>query len=151
MAVNKNFVVKNGIEVNTDLIFTDVTNRKVGIASTQPSSMLEVWGGIGATDINITGVATIASLKGVAALDATTTASSGFRVKNAGEGTIYLEHGSTSNYSDSFYFIAKHASFQIRNISAGTITVNSISVKEVNGNAGLMTNMASNDFSGDTP
>ena len=73
MAVNKNFVVKNGIEVNTDLIFTDVTNRKVGIASTQPSSMLEVRGGIGATDINISGVATIATLKGVGALDATTT------------------------------------------------------------------------------
>ena len=84
-------------------------------------------------------------------LDATTTASSGFRVKNAGEGTIYLEHGSTSNYSDSFYFIAKHATFQIRNISAGTITVNSISVKEVNGNAGVMTNMSANDFTGDTP
>ena len=73
MAVNKNFVVKNGIEVSTDLIFTDVTNRKVGIASTQPSSMLDVRGGIGATDINISGVATIATLKGVGALDATTT------------------------------------------------------------------------------
>ena len=36
-------------------------------------------------------------------------------------------------------------------MSAGTITVNSISVKEVNGNAGVMTNMSANDFTGDTP
>jgi len=37
MATNKNFVVKNGLEVNTQLLFADATNNKVGIASTQPN------------------------------------------------------------------------------------------------------------------
>ena len=43
MAVNKNFVVKNGIEVTTDLIFADSTLDKVGIGSTVPSTPRSRW------------------------------------------------------------------------------------------------------------
>ena len=63
MAVDKSFVVKNGLEVNSDLIVADASTKKVGIASTAPRSTLDVRGGIAATDINITGVATIATLE----------------------------------------------------------------------------------------
>ena len=59
MAINKNFVVKNGFEVNTDLILADASSRKVGIASTNPQYLLDVRGGIGATDIYAVGVTTI--------------------------------------------------------------------------------------------
>ena len=65
MAVDKNFVVRNGLEVNSDLIVTDTSdssNKKVGIASTGPRVTLDVRGGIAATDLNITGVATLASV-----------------------------------------------------------------------------------------
>ena len=65
MAVDKNFVVKNGLEVNSDLIVTDTSdssNKKVGIASTAPRVTLDVRGGIAATDLNVTGVATIATV-----------------------------------------------------------------------------------------
>ena len=63
MAVDKSFVVKNGLEVNSDLIVADASTKKVGIASTAPRSTLDVRGGIAATDINITGIATIANLE----------------------------------------------------------------------------------------
>ena len=63
MAVDKSFVVKNEIEVNSDLIVADASSKKVGIASTGSSLYPDVRGGIAATDINITGVATIANLE----------------------------------------------------------------------------------------
>jgi len=58
MGVNKNFVVKNGIEVNTNLVFADADNNLVGIATTTPTSTLNVVGGIGATHLSVTGVGT---------------------------------------------------------------------------------------------
>ena len=59
MAVNKNFVVKNGLEVNTSLIRADATNNKVGIGTSTPAYELHVQGGIGATDVHVSGMATI--------------------------------------------------------------------------------------------
>ena len=76
MAVNKNFVVKNGIEVNTNLIFADATTNKVGIGSTIPSTELDIIGGIGATNINLTGVGTIPTLKGTTGIVSTVVAHS---------------------------------------------------------------------------
>ena len=63
MAVNKNFVVKNGLEVDTDLIFADASTNKVGIGSTIPGTELDVKGGIAVTDINASGVGTIVTLR----------------------------------------------------------------------------------------
>ena len=59
MAVNKNFVVKNGLEVNTKLIRADATNNKVGIGTSVPNYELHVNGGIGATDLYVTGITTV--------------------------------------------------------------------------------------------
>jgi len=58
-AINKAFVIKNGLEVNTNLIFADIVTDKVGIGTTNPEYLLHVKGGIGATDARITGVATV--------------------------------------------------------------------------------------------
>ena len=58
MAVNKNFVVKNGLEVATDVILASATTKKVGIGSTTPEFTLDVRGGIGVTDIQVTGFST---------------------------------------------------------------------------------------------
>ena len=59
MAVNKNFVVKNGLEVNSDLIVADSNTKNVGIGSTIPGYTLEVVGGIGVTNIYSSGITTI--------------------------------------------------------------------------------------------
>jgi hypothetical protein len=58
MAVNKNFVVKNGLEVATNVILADASTKNVGIGSTQPTLTLDVRGGIGATDLQVTGFST---------------------------------------------------------------------------------------------
>lgn len=62
MAVQKNFVIHNGIEVNNNLIFGDTGLNKVGIATTNPLHTLHVNGGIGATTLNVTGISTVNNL-----------------------------------------------------------------------------------------
>ena len=61
MAVNKNFVVKNGLEVNTNLLLADADNSRVGVGTSVPSFTLHVFGGIGVTDVSVTGVTTLSS------------------------------------------------------------------------------------------
>ena len=46
MAVNKNFVVKNGLEVDTNTLFVDSTNNRVAIGTTVPTAALDVRGKI---------------------------------------------------------------------------------------------------------
>jgi len=62
MAIQKNFVVKNGLEVDSDLIVADSLTNKVGIGTTVPRAKLEVLGGIAATDLNISGISTVQTL-----------------------------------------------------------------------------------------
>jgi len=65
MAVNKNFVVKNGLEVNTDLLLTDVEKQFVGIGTTVVGHTLHVIGGIGATNLYVSGITTLAATGGI--------------------------------------------------------------------------------------
>ena len=58
MAVNKNFVVKQGLEVATDLLIATDDLRAVGIASTQPTATLGVGGNIAAQSGNFLGILT---------------------------------------------------------------------------------------------
>ena len=61
MAVNKNFVVKNGLEVSDNLILADALEGRVGVGTTSPKDyLLHVFGGIGVTDAYVTGITTIA-------------------------------------------------------------------------------------------
>lgn len=59
MSIQKNFVIKNGLEVDTNLIVADAQTNKVGIGTTVPQYTLHVNGGIGATDLKVTGISTL--------------------------------------------------------------------------------------------
>jgi hypothetical protein len=58
MSISKNFVVKNGFEVSTDLILANADTRKVGVGTITPQYTLHVNGGIGATDFYLSGIGT---------------------------------------------------------------------------------------------
>lgn len=53
MGINKNFVVKNGLEVKEDLIYADPVTNRVGIGTTTPSVKLDVNGGARFNDATV--------------------------------------------------------------------------------------------------
>ena len=57
MAIDKNFVIKNGLEVNEDLLYADDDTGRVGVGITTPGSKLDVIGDISATGIASAGLA----------------------------------------------------------------------------------------------
>ena len=59
MAVEKNFVVKNGLEVNERLLVVNKEASRVGVNTYAPAFDLEVVGGIGATDLYVGSAASI--------------------------------------------------------------------------------------------
>ena len=120
MAINNNFVVKNGLEVSTDLIFADANTNKVGIASTGPRTELDVRGGIAATDLNITGVATIATLRATTGI---VTYFDGVNLNVSGVGTIATFESTTST---------------IQNLNATNLDVSGIGTIGV----GIVTNLS---------
>jgi hypothetical protein len=61
MAINKNFVVRHGFEVSTDLILANADTNKVGVGTTAPQYTLHVSGGIGVTDAYVSGIGTFAN------------------------------------------------------------------------------------------
>ena len=86
MAVNKNFVVKNGLEVNDDLILANAVDSMVGIGTSVPYYELHVQGGIGATSLWVAGVSTFT---GDVQVSGVTTLSSAGGITTTG-GDIYV-------------------------------------------------------------
>jgi len=62
MAINKNFIVKNGLEVNDVLIYANPNTERVGIGTSIVNYKLHVRGGIGATDLYISGITTLSGI-----------------------------------------------------------------------------------------
>ena len=59
VAINKNFIVKNGIEVADNLIYTDTINSNVGLGTSVPEASLHVAGNVFVGDgIKVIGVTT---------------------------------------------------------------------------------------------
>ena len=133
MAVNKNFVVKNGIEVNQNLILGDATNNRVGIGTSIPNQTLHVFGGIGATtlhvgvstfigDVQVSGVTTLASAGGITTTGGALYVGSTLHVAGLSSVTDLVSSGIVT--ADYFYGDGSNLS-NVDAASGGTIGVSS--------------------------
>ena len=139
MAVNKNFVVKNGIEVATDLIYATSDLDKVGIGSTIPTSTLEVGGDFkvtsGATvvgvatvnntlDVGVGGTILTADIAGRVGLS-TASPSYPVHISNVGSSrtSLYVDTGDVEIVNDVF---ARNITLS-SNVNAGSLRVSGLS------------------------
>ena len=100
MAVNKNFVVKNGLEVNDNLLVADIDTQKVGIGTSVASYELHVLGGIGATDVKVTGITSLSGSLIVGADEANSDVTVWGNTKTTGITTLASAGGITTTGGD---------------------------------------------------
>ena len=147
MAVNKNFVVKNGLEVNDDLILANAVDSMVGIGTSVPYYELHVQGGIGATSLWVAGVSTFTSDVSVAGV--TTLASAGGITTTGGD--LYVG-GDLFVLDDVVYDEVTGRNLNITGV--GTITRlnttslvgTSATITTLNSTTGTITQLTNTDF-----
>ena len=157
MAVNKNFVVKNGLEVATDVILANASTKNVGIGSTQPTFTLDVRGGIGATDLKVSGFTTFAQDLQVGTSgsifyvsDANNSVGVGTSVPNA---EYTLEVRSPVSTGQTALYVYGDAritgDLNLDDINLDDATINDLTVTDTLSVTGLSTFTAAADFNGD--
>jgi len=62
VAIEKNFIVSSGLEVDSDLIFANAELNQVGINTSDTQYTLDVKGDVGVEDITVTGIASVTTL-----------------------------------------------------------------------------------------
>jgi len=129
MAVNKNFVVKNGLEVDTNLIVADANTNRVGIGTSVPQYTLHVFEGtgIGATNIFVTGIITAAT---AVVGSAVTINSSGINATGIITATEFGITGSTNTLNASGLNVGVATATTLKVGTAVTISVGIVAATE---------------------
>ena len=128
MAVNKNFVIKNGVEVAENLIFASSDLEKVGIGSTVPIDTLDVRGGIAATNFYAAGVVTSTDNFYVGASGTVFTALTGFGSVGVGTANPIFPLDIRSSASTGTTALYVYGDMRL----TGDITADDISIDDVN-------------------
>ena len=163
MAVNKNFVVKNGLEVNDNLLVADQTTQKVGIGTSVASYTLHVQGGIGATEARVTGVSTfvgsVHAEENVSIVGVTTLASAGGITTTGGDlyvgGDLFVLDdivydevtGRNINISgiSTFVTVDINGNLETAGISTFSTTTNIAGIATINANGAQITGLSTFD------
>jgi hypothetical protein len=87
MSINKNFVIKHGLEVKDTLIYANPDNNRVGIKTALPQHTFDVIGGIGASTLTVRQGVTLQGSLSVGS----TTGKSGEYLVSTGQGVEWAD------------------------------------------------------------
>ena len=146
MAFNENFVVRNGLEVASGLIYADYLTNKVGIGTTTLTDTLTVSGNISGQNINISGISTVSQKLnvGLAGTVLTASATSGF----VGIGTtnpqyaldVRVGSGQTAFYTNGDLIV--DGNFETSNITISNASLSNLNASGIiTANSGIFTTL----------
>lgn len=148
MAINKNFVVKNGIQIGDALIYGDNLTGNVGVGTTLPLTKLDVRGkvnaiSVGSTELFVSGISTLGIVSAF-----TVNAQTG----NIVSGVVTTITGTTLSYTTGSFTTGNIVTGVVTTISGSTATytnVNATTLNATTGNiaTGIVTNLTSTQVS----
>lgn len=148
MAINKNFVVKNGIQIGDALIYGDNISGNVGVGTTLPLTTLDVRGktnaiSVGSTELFVSGISTLGIVSAF-----TVNAQTG----NIVSGVVTTITGTTLSYNTGNFTTGNIVTGVVTTISGSTAsyaTVNATTLNATTGNiaTGIVTNLTSTQVS----
>lgn len=143
MAINKNFVVKNGIQIGDALIYGDNITGNVGVGTTLPLTTLDVRGktnaiSVGSTELFVSGISTLGIVSAF-----TVNAQTG----NIVSGVVTTITGTTLSYNTGNFTTGNIVTGVVTTISGSTAsyaTVNATTLNATTGNivTGIVTNLS---------
>lgn len=148
MAINKNFVVKNGIQIGDALIYGDNVTGNVGVGTTLPLTKLDVRGkvnaiSVGSTELFVSGISTLGIVSAF-----TVNAQTG----NIVSGVVTTITGTTLSYTTGSFTTGNIVTGVVTTISGSTATYTNVNATTLNATAGniatgIVTNLTSTQVS----
>ena len=120
MAIQKNFVVKNGLEVDENTLYVDSDENKVGIGTIFPDVELRVIGSIGCTDfeatrnLKVSGISTFNELQftGESLTIGSTTGGVGQYLRSTGDGVEWASFPTSVRSTQVFTIVDDQTTFE---------------------------------------
>lgn len=142
MAINKNFVVRNGLEINENLIFANSQTQKVGIGTSAPQYELEVKGGIAATDLTLLNQAVIPKIIGTNLYSNNAYINVGIITSLSGSSISYTTFDVANLYADNGYInTGLVTSISGTNLNYSKVVSNNLYSNNLYSSIGLVTSL----------
>lgn len=138
MAIQKNFVIKNGLEVDENTLYVDADNNRVGVGTIFPDVELKVLGSIGCTDFaatrnfTVSGISTFNNLQftGSPLTIGSTTGNPGQYLRSTGSGVEWATFPTAVRTTTAFTAVDDQTTFTYAyNVGFLDVYVNGVKLK----------------------
>jgi len=122
--ITKNFVIKNGLEVNGGLFIVNTDNNKVGVGTSVLNHDFNVRGGIGVTNAVVTGITTVNEFESTFSQLGIATAS----IYRVGTTTVFETTGGLASLSGIQTIDATARTTLVNQLLGGQVDINNLTI-----------------------